>query len=382
MTVAGSVKDIFGIGIAGATVVIGAQQITTDGTGAFSVPGVTTPYDVTVLLPAKGSRTYRGLTRADPTLIGQGPSLNPPRHGTVGGSVSGGDALPAPADRTAVAWGSPGITWRTNVTSNPWSLSVGWGGTSASITGNVHALQWPLTSSTPTSYTGHGVSSGVVLAHGGTTSGVAVAMTAPAASTISGTVTLAAGVSLLYKDLTLDFADGASIAVGTNLGAAAAYSFAVPGGIGATATITASGMYPGSAGTFTRVSGLAPGSTGTSIALLVPTTYSAPDEDATGVTNGTDFSWTPFPGAVYAVSFIATTPGNPNYFVITSATSTRLPDLSALGITLPPGTTYGWSIQPVAPWASVDEYVGGIAAFPSASTVQFSIATGRKFTTQ
>jgi len=68
--------------------------------------------------------------------------------------------------------------------------------------------------------------------------------------------------------------------------------------------------------------------------------------------------------------------------VITSATSTRIPDLSALGITLPPGTTYGWTIGPVAPWASVDDYVGGIAAFPSASTVQFSIATGRKFTTQ
>lgn len=382
ITVAGSVKDIFGIGLAGVTVVVGGQQVTTDGTGAFSVPSVTTPYDATVLLPAKGSRTYRGLTRADPILIGQGPSLNPPNHGTVTGSVSGGDALPAPADRTAVAWGSPGITWRTNVTNNPWSLNVGWGGTSATITGNVHALQWTLTSGIPTVYKGHGVSSGVALAHGGTTSGVAVAMTAPAASTIGGNVTLASGVSLLYKDLTLDFADGASIAVGTDLGAATAFSYAMPGGIGATGTITASGMYPGSSGTFTRVSGLAEGSTGSSIALLVPSTYSVPDEDATGVTNGTDFSWTPFPGAVYGVSFIATTAGNPNYFVITSATSTRIPDLSALGITLPPGTTYGWSIGPVAPWASVDDYAGGISGFPSASTIQFSIATGRKFTTQ
>src|SRR5262249_18634282 len=152
-------------------------------------------------------------------------SLNPPNHGTVGGSVSGGDPLPAPSDRTAGAWGSPRITWRTNVTSKPRSPNVGWGGTPASITRKRHPRPGTLTSGIPTVYKGHGVSSGVVLAHGGTTNGVAVAMTAPAASTIGGTVSLAAGVSLLYKDLTLDFADGASIAVGTDLGAATAFNY-------------------------------------------------------------------------------------------------------------------------------------------------------------
>lgn len=95
-------------------------------------------------------------------------------------------------------------------------------------------------------------------------------------------------------------------------------------------------------------------------------------------TTGSSTSYTP-PASVGAATTATLTA---TYGVITSATSTRLPDLSALGITLPAGTKYGWTIQPVAPWASVDEYAGGVAAFPSTSTVQFSIATGRKFTTQ
>jgi hypothetical protein len=377
--VAGSVKDTFGKGVASATVLIGSQQTTSDGTGAFSVVGVTTPYDATVV-QGSASRTYKGLTRPDPTLVG--PTLaSPSSHGTITGSVTGGDALPAPADRTVVAWGSPETSAKANVPNNPWTLNLGWSGASTS-TGNVHALQWTPTGGAPTAYKGHGVSTGVAVAGGATVSNVTVAMTAPAASTIGGTVVLAAGVSLSFKDLSIDFADGASFAVGTALGGTTTFSYAVPDGIGSTATVTASGMYPGSSGTFTRVSGLAAGSTGTTIDLLAPSLYSTPDADAAGVTTGTDFTWTPFPGSVYAVTFFSSVQGAPTYFVLTSATSVRIPDLSALGLALPAGTTYGWSIQPVSPWASVDEYAGGISGFPSASKVQFSIATGRKFTTQ
>jgi len=378
-TVAGSVKDALGKGVAGATVLIGSQQTTTDGTGNFSVIGVTTPYDATVV-QGTASRTYKGLTRADPTLVG--PTLgSAANHGVVTGSVSGGDALPAPSDKTVVAWGSPETSANANVTTNPWTMNLGWNGASTT-TGNVHALQWTPTGGAPTAYKGYGVTTGVDVAGGATVNNVAVAMTAPAASTISGNVALAAGVSLSLKDLRIDFADGASFAVGTALGGTTAFNYAVPDGIGSTATVSASGMYPGSSGTFTRVSGLAAGSTGTTIDLLVPSLYSTPDADATGVTHGTDFTWTAFPGAVYAVTFFTNVQGAPTYFVITSATSARIPDLSALGITLPTGTQYGWTIAPVSPWASVDAYAGGVSGFPSTGTVQFSIATGRKFTTQ
>jgi hypothetical protein len=379
ITVAGSVKDAYGKGIAGATVLIGAQTTTTDGIGAFSLGNVTTPYDATVV-QGSASRTYKGLTRGDPTLVS--PQLgNPPNHGTVTGSVSGGDSLPAPSDRTAVAWGSPEITAKATVANNPWTLNLGWAGASSTL-GNVHALQWTPTSGMPTAYKGYGVSNGVSVDTGGNTTGVAVAMTAPTASTIGGTIALPAGVSLLFKDLSIDFADGASFAVATDLGSATAFSYAVPGGIGSTATVSVSGSYPGTGGTFARVSGLTPGSTATSITLLVPTTYSTPLDGATGVTTSTDFTWTPLPGAVYLVSIFSTVAGAPSYGVFTSATSTRIPDLSALGITLPASATYSWAIQPVAPWASVDDLAGGTAMFPSASTIHFSIVTGRKFTTQ
>ena len=381
ITVAGSVRDTFGTGIAQVTVLVGSQHTTTDGTGAFSLEGVTTPYDASVV-QGSASRTYKGLTRPDPILLSPTLAASPPKHGTVNGSVSGGETLPAASDKTQVAWGSPETVTRTVVTSNPWTLSPGWGGASASIMGNVHALQWTPTSGMPAAYNGYGLNPGVSVANGANVTGVAVAMTAPAASTVSGTIALGAGVSLLFKDLSIDFADGASFPVGTDLGGATAFSYAVPGGIGSTATVSASGMYPGTGGTFTRMSGLAPGSTGTSITLLVPTTYSAPLDGATGVNTSTDFTWTPLPGAVYLVSIFSTVAGAPSYGVLTSATSTRIPDLSGLGITLPASATYSWAIQPVAPWASVDDLAGGTSTFPSAGTIHFSIVTGRKFTTQ
>ena len=56
--------------------------------------------------------------------------------------------------------------------------------------------------------------------------------------------------------------------------------------------------------------------------------------------------------------------------------------IGVFGITLPASATYSWSIQPVAPWTSDDELAGGTSMFPSASTIHFSIVTGRKFTTQ
>jgi hypothetical protein len=52
--VAGSVKDAYGQGVAGVTVLVGSQQVTTDGTGAFSVAGVTTPYDASVVQATAG----------------------------------------------------------------------------------------------------------------------------------------------------------------------------------------------------------------------------------------------------------------------------------------------------------------------------------------
>ncbi|HEY1908969.1 MAG TPA: hypothetical protein VGG91_23200, partial [Myxococcaceae bacterium] len=72
ITVAGKVLDGVKKPVTGATVAIGAQHTTSDGTGSFSIAGVTAPYDAVLIVPVgprNAAVVYKGLTRADPTLF-------------------------------------------------------------------------------------------------------------------------------------------------------------------------------------------------------------------------------------------------------------------------------------------------------------------------
>jgi hypothetical protein len=390
ITVAGKVTDLQKKGLSGATVAIGAQHATTDGTGAFSIAGVTAPYDATVIV-AVGSRNvaivYKGLTRADPTLRAIPVAGSPPSSGTVSGSVSGGDALPAGSDSTAVAWGSPETAASSVFTNNPWSMTLHWGATPAATTGNVHALQWtPASGDIPTAYRGYGVHTGVTVGNGTTTSSVAVAMSTPASSTIAGSVTVPAGLTLAGKTLVIDFADGASFGVGAESTAATSFTYPVPTGIDSTASVIAVGSMTGAiVGTLVR--GIAAGSSGTTVAVPSPALHSSPVANATGVNTGTDFSWSQLAGGLQIVAIIPTGSATaPAYYLVTTGSTGRIPDLSALGVVLPAGSTYGWAIEAVSPWASVDEFAGGAGTglLPTGTnTWSLSITTApRAFTTQ
>jgi hypothetical protein len=385
VTVAGMVIDVSRNPISGATVAIGAQHTTTDGTGAFSIPGVTAPYDAVVIVPVPSHNAaivFKGLTRADPKLIALPVSGGLPNSGTVSGSVSGGDALPAASDKTVVAWGSPETTATSSpFVSNPWSIGLEWAGPAAT-TGNVHALQWTPTTGIPTSYKGHGVASGVAVANGGSTTGVSIAMTAPAASTIGGSVTVPAGVTLGSKGLAIDFADGAAFGVGTDATAATSFNYPVPSGISSTASVTASGSSTGAL-SITQVRGIAAGSTGTTVGVLAPAVQSTPVVNATGVTTSTDFTWSQLAGALHFVLITTSSANAPVYYLVTTGSTGRIPDLSSLGVVLPAGTSYSWAILAVGPWSSVDDFAGGTGLLPTAgSTLNESLATGRAFTTQ
>jgi hypothetical protein len=385
ITVAGKVTDVAKKGVSGATVAIGSQHATTDGTGAFSIAGVTAPYDAAVVIPV-GSRNvaivYQGLTRADPTLLAIPLNGTLPNSGTVSGMVSGGDALPEVSDKTAVAWGSPETSASPPpFANNPWSISLEWAGPAAT-TGSVHALQWTPTTGIPTAYKGYGVTTGVAVANGGTTSAVSVAMSAPASSTIGGNVIVPAGVTLSAKLLSIDFADGATFAVGTEGTAATSFTYPVPSGISSTASVTAGGSAPGAI-SLTQVRNIAAGSTGTTVAVLAPAVQSTPVLNATGVGTSTDFTWTGLSGGVHIVLInsgaSATAPG---YYLITTGTTGRIPDLSTLGVVLPASTAYAWAILAIAPWTSIDDFAGGSGLLPTGSnTLSESLATGRAFTT-
>jgi len=382
ITVAGTVVNTAGSGVNGATVAIGAQHTTTDASGAFSLPGVTAPYDAMVIVPF-GSRNavtvFKGLTRTDPKLFAILVPGTAPHNGTVSGGVSGGDPLPAATDNTAVAWGSPEVT-DSQTFGTTWSMSFEWAGPAAT-TGNVHALQWAPTTGIPTAYKGYGVTTGVAVASGGNTTGVAVAMSVPAASTIGGSVTVPAGLTLTSKSLTVDFADGASFDVGTETTAATSFNYPVPTGINSTASVSAAAAGTASQST-TRLRGIAAGSTGNAVTLLAPAVQSTPVVNATGVSTSTDFTWTPLTGGLHIVLISSGASATaPIYVLMTTGTSGRIPDLSSLGVVLPAATAYQWAIIALGPWSSIDDVAGGTVLVPTGNTSNTTIAGARAFTT-
>jgi hypothetical protein len=387
ITVAGKVTDQAKKALSGAIVVIGAQHATTDVSGAFSIGGVTAPYDAAVVVPVGARNTatvYKGLTRADPTLLAIPLLGSFASSGSVTGSVSGGDALPAASDKTAVAWGSPETFASNLLINNPWTLKLEWAASPAATTGNVHALQWTPVSGIPTAYKGYGVHSGVTVANGGVTGSVAIAMSAPAASTISGSVTVPAGVTLETKNLNVVFGDGALFQVGSDSTAATSFTYPVPNGIGSTATVSATGL-AGGARTITRVKGIAAGSSGTTVGILSPALHSSPVDNAAAITTSTDFSWSQMAGGIQIVFMAPSSSASaPAYYLVTTGATGRIPDLSSIGVVLPAATAYIWGMEAHSPWASVDEFAGGTGVVPtSGNSFSFSgTLTQRAFTTQ
>jgi len=381
ITVAGTVVNTIGAGVNGATVAIGSQHTSTDASGAFSLSGVTAPYDAVVIVPV-GPRNvvtvYKGLTRTDPKLFAILVSATPPHNGTVSGGVSGGDPLPAATDNTAVAWGSPEVT-KTSFFGTTWSMSFEWTGPAAT-TGNVHALQWTPTTGIPTAYKGYGVTTGVAVASGGSTTGVSVAMSVPAASTIGGSVSVPAGLNLAQKSLNVDFGDGASFSVGTETTAATSFTYPVPNGISSTASVGATATSTAAQST-TRVRGIAAGSTGNTVTLLAPAVQSTPVVNATGVSTSTDFTWTPLTGGLHIVLISSASASAPLYVMMTTGTTGRIPDLGSLGVVLPATTAYQWAILAAGPWSSIDDVAGGTLLVPNGNTTNTTIAASRAFTT-
>jgi hypothetical protein len=363
-------------------VIAGLPATVTDASGAFTIPGVTTPYDITVVLSAsKLGITYRGLTRPDPTLVNFLSSPPAPNSATVGGTVSGGGGYPQPATRTSAVLltstetsgsGTP------NATTGAYSLTTTWSG-ATTITTVLHALQWDRNAAgMPTAFTGYGEKTGVTVTAGGTFAGQNVAMTAATGGTIAGTVTVPAGLTLSSKAMSLVFATKGTISLGSESGTGTSFSYVVPVVPGTTLSVTASAS--GATGSVSaQKSAIASGATDVALTLPSPPAPSLPVDAATGVTIATPFSWTPINSTVYIV--ILNGPATqPDYLVITSSPTATIPDLTALGLGLPKGIAYSWNILALGPFANIDAAAGATGILPQTDGVQAS-SGGRTFTT-
>ncbi len=386
VTVAGRVLGVPGNPLAGVTVAIGTRTTLTDADGHFSIPGVTPPYDLTLVAPGDPpmAGVYQGLTRPDPTLVfvlfdGLGTS----HSGVVSGSVTGGDPIPSAGEFTRAVFSSPEATGLVTLDSKDFTLPLAWFGPTTTI-GTVHLLQWKSAErgAPPTADTAFGTVTAVRVTDGETAPAGEIPLFDPGAASISGDVVPPAGATVISKDLALEFADHATLPLGADASNDSHFTLQVPANITLTAVVTAVAEFFATGSlTFRREPGIARGATAVSIVLPAAALPSAPADESTGVSPSTEFRWSQVPGGVYLILFNG--PGTkPSYYVVTAGTSTRIPDLTALGAGLPSASRYAWFVVRYAPFASVDEYTRLGSLLPPVGNLEGSVSLPRGFTTR
>ena len=345
--------------VAGVSVTIGTQSATTDAGGRFTISGVTVPYDLTAVAtsPRRTGVVYEGLTRRDPTILMVGIASSP-RRATLTGNVTGANPVGVAGDVTRLIIGSPQIPFwlvndvETNVTSNPYTLHPSWVGQDTT-TGTIHVLQWQQDGGLPVSYSGYASVPGITLsADAGTVASDAV-LSAPPASTIAGTIQLAPSLTRFSQLVAIVFPGAVPTFLGSDT-PTASFAYPFPNVAGATATLVASAGDTGSSSySSAQLTGITPGTTNILVALPPAPTPVAPVDHTTGVGTTTDFTWTPVNGTVYVLLVIGPSAW---YVVVTSATTARIPDLSAQGLGLSGKSS--WNVNAYGPAGSVDELAG------------------------
>ena len=383
ITVTGKVVTFSLLPIANSPVVItGLPSTVTDANGAFTISGVTPPYDITVVVSASRlGITYRGLTRSDPTIVNFLSSAPLPNAATVGGTVSGGAGYPQPATRTSAVLLTSAETSNSttpNGTTGAYTVSTSWTGAST-LSMVLHALQWDKNAAgMPTAFTGYGAKTGVTVTAGGTFANQGIVMTTATASTVAGSITVPAGLTLFSKSMLLVFDTKGTINLGSESGTTTSFSYAVPvvAGTSLSVTANASGVTGQSS---VQKSGIAPGATGIAITLPSPPAPSLPVDAATGVTTTTPFSWTPISSVAYLLLVNGPT-NQPDYLVITSSPNGTIPDLTALGLGLPKGIGYTWNVIAFGPFANIDAAASATGLIPQTDLIQCQ-SSSRAFTT-
>jgi len=383
-TIAGHVVDGYGQPVAGRTVLIGASSTTTDASGAFTLTGVATPYDLVILAaaPTKAATVYTQLTRTDPRVPDLAAGNPTPLTATVKGALSGGAPLPTtPGTLTLVAWGSPDqAVGGDYVTSSPYSFDVSWVGPTT-ITGAVHGLQWTIDqNSTVTGYLAHGVKTGVSLSNAATVTDADLALTAPLTDNISVTATPPAGHEIFERDVSLTFDDGTLIQVSGDGLDGGTLQVLVPSDIGAKALVRFRAISgDGSMETDAQLTGLDAGTAGAALSLPLPARLTAPADGATGVDTSTDLVWTPVTAGIHFI-FLNGTANDPSYAIVSGGSRARIPDLSAHGLGLPSGHAYDLALVAFGSYASIDAFAqtGALPKEgPAFQTVSFSGFTTR-----
>jgi hypothetical protein len=383
-TISGKVVDNWGLPLANRTVFIGSASTTTDASGAFTLTGIATPYDLVVQAPApdKFASVFVGLTRTDPHVPDLSVNNPAPLTATIQGAITGGAAFPTPPDtETLVTLGAATQTvGGVVVTSTPYSFDVGWA-SPATITGVVHGLQLTRDANgTVTGYVAHGVKTGVSVSNNATVTGADLALTAPQTDTISVTATLPAGHEIYQRNVILGFDDGTFIPVSADGLDGGTLQVPVPSNIGSNALVQIlSVSADGSMESDAQLKGITPGTSGATVSVPAPARLTSPVENATGVGAGTELVWTPVSSAIHVI-YLAGAANDPVYGIVSGGSSTHIPDLSGQMLGLPSGHSFDVVMLAFGSFASLDAFAatGTLPAEGSDfQTVSFSGFTTR-----
>lgn len=358
LSVNGTVVDLLGDGVAGATVAIQGAVTTTDSAGAFTLGGVAVPYDAIVkqaVGPSSAAQVFEGLT--SPT-----PELNPyasivsfsstAMTATISGDLS--SAVTAGYTARVCAQSSATLmqgcdTVAAGATS--YSINVGWR-SGASVPVTLYAIEVATDADGfATGYDQYGTATGNV-SDGGTPTIDVTWSSTPSASDITTNVNVPAGFNIedVYAGAKLGAMTTLPLFDATGSPLPTSFAATVPQ-IGQASNAVVVAAYPalGGAASIAWKLGLSGGSNVT-IDLPTPPTPTAPADGASGIGVGSTLSLSSVTGAA---TFIISG-GSQAIIVTTTNSSITIPDLTSLGMPLAAATNYSWQAI-VSPNATTPE---------------------------
>jgi hypothetical protein len=181
---------------------------------------------------------------------------------------------------------------------------------------------------------------------------------------LSGSTSLPGGYVSFARTLSVQFDDGASIVVAGRFGFAEDFTYRTPHVGDGDFTLAAAAVGPADSGAYAVRPGLPYATTGVDMRLPVASNLSEPADGSTGADRSTSFGWSSPVARTHLVRFQSTS--GPTFDVITGDTSVTLPDLDAVGVSIPGGTEYTWRVFGLEPYADVDAVANTEDAFLSA----------------
>jgi hypothetical protein len=361
ITVNGFVKDYNGNPVSGAAVLIpGKATVTTTASGTFSIANVTTPYDITIIVStSKTAIVYRGLNRPDPKLLYMTTLPTTNYSATISGTV------PVASGKTTMVYfvgGSRAYGGTANPTTGAYSIYPYWYNGVDSLVGKLLVLRDTLNANAlPIMYDAYWTKN-LTIKNGATYSGqnfTALDAVNPAEAYITGSIVHPSDYPISSRQLYARFANAYIYLGNENSPSTDNFVYTVPSIPDITFAIYTYGYK--TSGSFYMYSyimkhDITAGSTGVTVTLNGSARLAIPLNNSTNIDTLTQFTWTQGEGSgVNLVRIYPTSSSNPSYYIFTTSTSEKIPNLSAQALGLPANTAYAWYVQRYYPLASIDD---------------------------